>query len=109
MTARDGAGLHSRAKQQQIQPGVILSSYELQKLIRNINRDPSVRRAFFETPDQVIARHGLTDEEKASLLARDYGALYRLGVHGLLLRPFSILHSVSEKDYLEAIRKGPDQ
>jgi hypothetical protein len=86
-----------------------MSIYELQKLIREVNRDPTVRKAFFETPDQVIGCHGLTDEEKASLLARDYGALYRLGVHGLLLRPFSILHGVSEKDYLAAIRREPEQ
>jgi len=32
------------------------------------------------------------------------GALYGMGVHGLLLRPFTILHKVAEPDYLKAIR-----
>jgi hypothetical protein len=86
-----------------------VSSYELQKLIRDTNRDPAVRKAFFETPDEVVGRYRLSDEERASVVSRDYGALYRLGVHGLLLRPFSILHSVSEKDYLAAIRREPIQ
>jgi hypothetical protein len=48
----------------------------------------------------------LSEEEKAALLAKDFGALDRLGVHGLLLRPFSILHGQSEPDYLLAIRGG---
>jgi hypothetical protein len=34
----------------------------------------------------------------------DMGALYGMGVHGLLLRPFTILHNVAEADYLKAIR-----
>jgi hypothetical protein len=86
-----------------------VSIYELQKLIRDTNRDPAVRRTFFEAPEEIVSRYRLSDAEKASVLTRDYGALYRLGVHGLLLRPFSILHSVSEKDYLAAIRQEPDR
>jgi hypothetical protein len=86
-----------------------VSIYELQKLIRDTNRDPAVRQAFFASPQEVVSRYRLSDNEKASVLARDYGALYRLGVHGLLLRPFSILHSVSEKDYLAAIRQEPNR
>jgi hypothetical protein len=27
-----------------------------------------------------------------------------MGVHGLILRPFTLLHEVSEPDYLKAIR-----
>jgi len=39
-----------------------------------------------------------------ALLKLDVGALYAMGVHGLLLRPFTILHKVAEPDYLKAIR-----
>jgi hypothetical protein len=38
------------------------------------------------------------------LLKLDVGALYAMGVHGLLLRPFTILHKVAEPDYLRASR-----
>ena len=82
-----------------------MSVYALQKLIREINRNPQKREAFFAAPEGAMEGFELTDAEKAALAARDYGALYRLGVHGLLLRPFSLLHSVPEPDYLAAIRQ----
>jgi hypothetical protein len=82
-----------------------LSAYALQKLIREVNRDPSTREAFFAAPAQLADRYELSGAEHAALINRDYGALYRLGVHGLLLRPFSILHSVPEPTYLRAIRE----
>jgi hypothetical protein len=81
-----------------------MALYPLQKLIREVNTNPDLRRAYFAAPAEVIARYDLDETEKAALDARNLGALYRMGVHGLLLRPFSILHGVSEKDYLDAIR-----
>ena len=81
-----------------------MSLYALQKVIRDVNRDPATRAAFFETPASVAARYPLSESERDALQRRDYAALYGMGVHGLLLRPFSILHSVSEADYLRAIR-----
>jgi len=82
-----------------------MSAYTLQKAIRNINRRPEARAEFESAPDSFAARYDLSAEEQAALLARDYGALYRLGVHGLLLRPFSLLRAVPEADYLAAIRR----
>lgn len=81
-----------------------MSIYALQKVIREINRDPAKRSAFFESPATVAAQYPLTEAERDALQGRDYATLYAMGVHGLLLRPFSILHSVSEADYLRAIR-----
>jgi Aromatic-ring-opening dioxygenase LigAB, LigA subunit len=82
-----------------------LTLYALQKLIREVNRNPQTRQAFIESPASAAAGYDLSATELDALVRRDYGALYRLGVHGLLLRPFSILHSVSEPDYLRAIRE----
>ena len=81
-----------------------MSAYALQKMIRDINRDPELRERYFSDAGQVLAGYALSDAERRAVLARDFGALYRLGVHGLLLRPFSILHQVPEPDYLAAIR-----
>lgn len=80
--------------------------YALQKLIKDINRKPDVRQAYAADPDEVIAKYDVDEAERLALRRGDLGTLYRLGVHGLLLRPFSILHSVSEQDYLSAIREG---
>ncbi len=81
-----------------------MSTYTLQKAIRDINRRPDARAEFESAPEAFAARYELSAAEKAALSARDYGALYRLGVHGLLLRPFSLLRGVPEADYLTAIR-----
>jgi hypothetical protein len=81
-----------------------VSIYALQKAIRDVNRDPAKRSAFFESPATAASQYVLTEAEREALQGRDYAALYAMGVHGLLLRPFSILHAVSEADYLRAIR-----
>jgi hypothetical protein len=85
--------------------GVGMSSYALNKLLRDVNRDPGIRERFFKDAAAVAAGYDLSDEERRAVLARDVTALYRLGVHGLILRPFTILHQMPEPDYLEAIRK----
>lgn len=81
-----------------------MSTYALSKLLREVNRDPVTRERFFKDPAAVVAGFDLTDEERQAVLERDIGALYRLGVHGLILRPFTLLYQVPEPDYLAAIR-----
>ena len=81
-----------------------MSLYALQKLIRAVDTQEAPRRCYFAAPDELIGEFDISGDERAALLARDFGALYRMGVHGLLLRPFSILHGLSERDYLAAIR-----
>lgn len=85
-----------------------MSLYALQKLIREINRNPAVRERYHDEADALLQEHDLNGEERSALAARDYRKLYALGVHGLLLRPFSIIHQVSEPDYLDAIRGDPE-
>jgi hypothetical protein len=81
-----------------------LSAYTLQKLIRDINRREDLRAAWLADRGKVAAQYELSDAEARALLALDVGALYRIGVHALLLRPFTIIHGISEPDYLKAIR-----
>ena len=82
-----------------------MSLYALQKLIRDVNRKPDCRAAYFAAPGDFAARYELSDEERVALLGPDVGRLYALGVHGLLLRPFTLLHKMPEPDYLKAIRQ----
>jgi hypothetical protein len=81
-----------------------MSLYALQKLIRDVNRKPACREAFFQSPENFAAGYELTAAERDALLRRDITALYAMGVHGLLLRPFTLLHQMPEPDYLRAIR-----
>lgn len=83
-----------------------MSLYALQKLIRDVNRSPHNRETYFGSPAEFAGRYELSPAERDALLAVDVGTLYAMGVHGLLLRPFSILHKVAEPDYLAAIRSS---
>jgi Aromatic-ring-opening dioxygenase LigAB, LigA subunit len=84
--------------------GEMMSAYQLQKLLRDVNRKPACRAAYFESPARFAEGYDLTEEERQALLKLDLGQLYAKGVHGLILRPFSLLHKVTEPDYLNAIR-----
>jgi hypothetical protein len=58
----------------------------------------------FEDQVSLLDRYALSVDERQALRSFDIGKLYRMGVHGLILRPFTLLHEVSEPDYLKAIR-----
>ncbi|MGE0627845.1 MAG: hypothetical protein AB7O43_08460 [Hyphomicrobiaceae bacterium] len=81
-----------------------MSTYMLNKMIREINRDPRRRQAYFDSPADFAQAYQITDEERRAFLERDIGKLYKLGVHGLILRPFTLLHKMPEPEYLRAIR-----
>ena len=85
-----------------------MSVYQVQKLIQSVNRDPKARERFFQNRDTYVEEFDLTDEEGLAISKLNILALYEMGVHPLLLRPFTIIHGVSEPDYLSAIRKGDD-
>lgn len=81
-----------------------MSLYQVQKLVQAVNRDPSSREKFLESREALADEFDLTDAERAALVGLEIHALYEMGVHPLLLRPFTIIHGVSEPDYLKAIR-----
>jgi hypothetical protein len=82
-----------------------MSTYSLNKLLREVNRNPGTRERFFADAAAVAAEFDLTDEERRAVLERDVATLYGLGVHGLILRPFTLLYQMPEPEYLEAIRR----
>src|SRR3954453_23816466 len=81
-----------------------MSLYALQNLIRDVNRKPACREAFFQSAESFAEGYDLAEPERDALIKRDVGTLYAMGVHGLLLRPFTLLHQMPEPDYLKAIR-----
>ncbi len=81
-----------------------MSVYQLQKMIRDVNRVPARRDAYFASKEAFVESYPLSDDERRAVLAFDVGRLYAMGVHGLLLRPFTIIHRMPEPDYLRAIR-----
>ena len=83
-----------------------MTTYVLNKILREVNRNPEQRSAFLADAVSFSKPYDLSDDERAALVARDIRRLYALGVHGLILRPFTILLGMSEPDYLAAIRGG---
>jgi hypothetical protein len=80
-----------------------MSLYQLQKLIYHVNRDEAQRERYRQNPAAFIKSYDLTEAEATAALNVDVRALYQLGVHSLLLRPFTLLHKVSNEAYAKAL------
>ena len=80
-----------------------MSLYQLQKLLYHVNRDPSHRQRYRQDPVGFVRSYELTPEEESAVVKVDVRKLYALGVHSLLLRPFTLLHQVSNEDYAKAL------
>lgn len=80
-----------------------MSLYQLQKLIYDVNRNPERRDAYRADKAGFLARYELTPEEQAAIADLDVRKLYGYGVHPLLLRPFTLLHRISNEDYVKAL------
>jgi len=81
-----------------------MSLYQLQKLIYHVNRDAAQRERYRRDPAAFVKNYELTDDEAKAALGIDVRTLYSMGVHSLLLRPFSLLHKVSNEDYAQALK-----
>jgi hypothetical protein len=51
-----------------------------------------------------VQGYDLTEQEAAAVLKVDVRALYTMGVHSLLLRPFTLLNKVSNEDYARSLK-----
>ncbi len=83
-----------------------MSLYQVQKLLFNLNRDPDAAARFKASPEAVLARCELSDEELAALRTHDFGLLYVMGVNGQLLMHFGALCEVPWDRYLRALEDG---
>jgi hypothetical protein len=81
-----------------------MSLYQLQKLIYHVNRDPAQRERYRQDPVAFVRSYELTEEESKAAVSVDVRVLYSMGVHSLLLRPFSLFHKVSNEDYAKALK-----
>jgi len=81
-----------------------MSLYQLQKLIYHVNRDPAQRERYRQDQSMFIKNYELTPAEAMAFLGIDVRSLYAMGVHSLLLRPFTLLNKVSNEDYAKALK-----
>jgi len=73
-------------------------------MIYHVNRDPAQRERYRQDPSTFIKNYELTRAEATAILGIDVRSLYAMGVHSLLLRPFSLLNKVSNEDYAKALK-----
>lgn len=81
-----------------------MSLYQLQKLLYRVNRDAAERERYRQDPASFIEHYELTEEEAKAALNVNVRALYAMGVHSLLLKPFTLLNKVSNEDYAKALK-----
>jgi len=81
-----------------------MSLYQLQKLIYHVNRDATQRESYRRNPAAFVKSYELSEQESAAVLNVDVRALYTIGVHSLLLRPFTLLNKISNEDYAKALK-----
>lgn len=81
-----------------------MSLYQLQKLIYHVNRDSAQRERYRQDPTTFVKNYELTEAEAQAALDVDVRTLYSMGVHSLLLRPFTLMHKVSNEDYAKALK-----
>ena len=81
-----------------------MSLYQVQKLIYHVNRDAERREQYRQDAGAFSKKYDLTAGESAAVLNVDVRALYTMGVHSLLLRPFTLLNKVSNEDYANALK-----
>jgi hypothetical protein len=81
-----------------------MSLYQVQKLIYHVNRDHERRERYRQNAVAFVKAYDLTERESAAVLDVDVRALYTMGVHSLLLRPFTLLNKVSNDDYAKALK-----
>jgi len=80
-----------------------MSLYSVQKLFYHLLVDPKVKQRFQTDLEDTLSDYKLTPEELAAIKSFDLAVLYRMGVHPLLLRPFSGLKGMAMPEYLKAI------
>jgi hypothetical protein len=83
-----------------------MSLYSLSKLLFELNRIDSLKVEFKSNAAVVVARYGLTEEERQAVLEPDIGLLYVLGVNGQILMHYAALRGIEWSDYLQQMRDG---
>jgi len=86
-----------------------MSLYYVQKLLYQLNRDPTVRQRFAADRDALLEEFDLSDDERGAIVDGDIGLLYVMGVNGQLLMHFSALLGQHWDEYIQAMKTGVQQ
>lgn len=77
-----------------------MSLHGVESFMYRLKNDPEIQARFKERAADAFAGFDLTDEELRALREGDVVALYQLGVHPLLLVPYSRYAGIPRPQYL---------
>jgi hypothetical protein len=83
-----------------------MSLYYVQKLLYQLNRDPSVRKRFENDRTTLLDDYELTTEERIAIETGDVGLLHVMGVNGQILMHYAALLGQPWDVYIAAMREG---
>jgi len=86
-----------------------MSLYYVQKLLYQLNRDPSIRERFETDLPGLLKDYRLSEEERKAIEKPDIGMLYILGVNGQLLMHYAAMHGYTWDEYLDSMRAALKQ
>lgn len=86
-----------------------MSLYYVQKLLYNLNREPSVQAQFNDDIEALMDAYKLTSDERTWLKNGDVGELYIHGVNGQILMHYAAFIGQEWDEYIQAMKNGLDK
>jgi hypothetical protein len=83
-----------------------MSTQALQNVLLEVLRSEEALAQYQQAPDTLATRHGLSDEARQRLNARDMGWLYVQGVHPYILAQFALSIRYDMGEYARQIREA---
>jgi hypothetical protein len=83
-----------------------MSTQALQNLLVELLRSEETLTQYQHDPDALAACHGLSDEERERLKAKDMGWLYVQGVHPYILAQFALSIRYDMGAYARQLREA---
>ncbi len=81
-----------------------MSLYEVERLIHKLNVDPALLARYRETPTAVLDEYTLDEAERTALATGDAAALWRLGVHPLLMLHYTRAQRIPMPEMYQQIK-----
>lgn len=80
-----------------------MSLYQVEKVMFLMKKDEIMARQIKEKSKSSLNKFSLTPEEREALLSGDLPYLFQIGVHPLLLAPYSRIMGIARPKYIEQL------
>lgn len=81
-----------------------MALYDLQRYLYRLKNEPEMQDAFLSNREAHMLSHGLTEQERKAMSDKDLIALWRYGVHPLLLAPLGRFFNLPPEQYRATLR-----